>query len=480
VGHDITERKRVEAALRESEARYRRQALYLQLAADVAGVATSSLDLEQVLLRVTTLLCERFGYYYVAIFLLDESGAWAVLQASSGGARARPVEAGQRLERGGPTFVGYVTQTGQPRVSQSVGADAAFLFDTLMPGTQAEAVIPLLVGGMVIGALDVHSATPHVFEPEVVSILTTLAGQIAIAVQNARLHAAQKARALELEQAYHALQENQARLLLSEKLASLGRLTAGIAHEMNSPLAAVRATLAQLSALVTEYQASLDDAHVTVDDHREIGREMREALRLAQQGAERAAAFVRSIKVQTRETGPLQPERFNAVDLVNETLLLLHHPLRQGGCAVTFEPGSDYVALHGSPGRLALAVTNLVTNAIEASATKGGGLIQLVLAAQAEGVSLRVSDQGSGIPADVQPRIFDPMFSTKPFGQSTGMGLTVVHNIIVGEFGGTIEVESLPGQGATFTLHFPHPPSPRADPAVPETRPESGDDERPT
>ena len=94
--------------------------------------------------------------------------------------------------------------------------------------------------------LDVQSKVANAFPPDAVSILTTIADQIAIAIQNARLHSAEKQRAQELEQAYRTLQTNQAQLLISEKMASLGQLTPGIAHEMNTPLAAVRAALVEM------------------------------------------------------------------------------------------------------------------------------------------------------------------------------------------------------------------------------------------
>ncbi|MBI2877432.1 MAG: HAMP domain-containing histidine kinase [Candidatus Tectomicrobia bacterium] len=260
-----------------------------------------------------------------------------------------------------------------------------------------------------------------------------------------------------LEQANRMLQENHERLLVTEKMASLGRLTAGIAHEMSTPLAAVRAALAELSQLANEYRTSIDDPEVTPDDHGEIAREMQQSIQLADHAAGRAAAFVRSIKFQTRDLATQERQRFNAVTAIQEALLLLGYALRKGGCTAVFEPAVDYVELYGSPGRLAQVMTNLVTNAIEASVANGGGPITVHLTPKSEGVELQVSDQGGGIPPEHFTKIFEPMFTTKPFGQGTGLGLAIVHEIITGDFGGTIEVASLPDQGTTFTLHFPHP-----------------------
>lgn len=261
----------------------------------------------------------------------------------------------------------------------------------------------------------------------------------------------------ELQVAYEAIQEKHEQLLASEKMASLGRLATGIAHEINNPLAATRSALAEIGKLVSEYQASIGEADVTPDDHREIAQEMQRTAELAESAVERATAFVRGIKSQARDTAPRDRVRFNAVPVIQESLLLVNHALRKANCKANFEPASDLIELYGSPGELAQVVTNLVTNAIDASAEKGGGPITLYLAPKNGSVEFSVSDRGGGIPPDVLPKIFDFMFTTKPFGLGTGLGLSIVHNIVTGGFGGTIAVNSRPGQGTTFTLRLPQP-----------------------
>jgi DNA-binding LacI/PurR family transcriptional regulator/nitrogen-specific signal transduction histidine kinase len=270
----------------------------------------------------------------------------------------------------------------------------------------------------------------------------------------ARLHALQRERTEELERAYQAVRENQQKLLISEKMASLGRLTAGMAHEMNTPLAAVRAALGELAKLASEYHHSIDDPEVTEDDHREIVKEMEASIRLADGAAERVAGFVRGIKSETRNLASVESRLFNAVPVVQDTLLLLNHAARKGNCAVTFQHERDIMELFGAPGRLSQVVTNLVTNAIDATAEKGGGPIILRLAPWIDGLELRVTDTGMGIPPENVKKIFDPMFTSKPFGVGTGLGLTIVHDIVTGDFNGTIEVESEPGVGTTFVLCF--------------------------
>jgi signal transduction histidine kinase len=270
-----------------------------------------------------------------------------------------------------------------------------------------------------------------------------------------QLLAEREKRAHQLERAYEAIQENQAKLLISEKLASLGRLTASIVHEMNTPLAAVRAALVDLGKLVVEYHDSAGDPEVTRADHVEIAREMRQAIGLASSAAERAALFVRGIKAQTRDMGPHERQAFDVVTTIRQALLLLGHTTRKGNCRALFEPPAEHIELHGSPVRFSQVVTNLVENAVDASAAKGGGAIDVRVSAQGDALVLEVEDAGTGIPPEIRERIFEPMFTTKPFGQGTGLGLSIVRDIVTGDFGGTVEVDSRADRGTIFTVRFP-------------------------
>jgi PAS domain S-box-containing protein len=261
-------------------------------------------------------------------------------------------------------------------------------------------------------------------------------------------------RARELELAYLALKENQEKLLIAEKMASIGRLTAGIAHEMNTPLAAVRSSMSELRSLVKEYAEAIDDPDVNADDHREIVGEMEQAIQIASTSAERAAGFVRGVKAQTRDMAARQGLWFNAVQVVEEAILLLSHVLREAKCTVVFDKGENVPDMYGSPGRLAQVVTNLVGNAADASAEAGGEIRVCLAPTDGNKLLLQVSDSGSGIDPEIITRIFDPMFTTKPFGKGTGLGLSIVHDIVVGDFNGKLDVASTKGEGTTFSALF--------------------------
>ncbi len=259
----------------------------------------------------------------------------------------------------------------------------------------------------------------------------------------------------DLDGAYQALRRNKESLVLSEKMASLGRLTAGIAHEMNSPIAAVRAALSEVRSLAVEYRRSARDPGVTPEDHEAIAAELIEAAELASRGAERAAAFVRSMRSQTRDDTRSAPRLFDVAGVVQDALQMVGHAAVRAGSHVRFRGPESPVELEGHADRLALVVTNLLTNALDANASRGGGNVDVTVERRGDSVILSVVDDGPGVAEEDVKRIFDPLFSTKPVGAGTGLGLTIVHDIVCGELRGTVEVERAPGRGALFRVSFP-------------------------
>ncbi|WP_158263710.1 PAS domain S-box protein [Deinococcus arcticus] len=257
-----------------------------------------------------------------------------------------------------------------------------------------------------------------------------------------------------------ALQASQARLLSSEKLAGLGRLTAGLAHEINTPLAATLNELHEATRLVQEYRDSVGHAGVTDDDHREIARELAASVDAAQRNLTRIGDFIRKIRGHTRDTVS-QRRTFDAVAGVEDTLTMLAHEARAAKVNLLFERPREGVTLQGEPGRLTQVVTNLVVNAIHACPP--GADVTVRFAVREGTRTLEVEDTGSGIPGDVLGRIFEPMFTTKEVGKGTGLGLSIIHDIVTGHFGGDILVDTRLGQGTTFTVTFPE----AAEPAGP-------------
>ncbi|HHS96492.1 MAG TPA: GAF domain-containing protein [Chloroflexi bacterium] len=166
-----------------------RRAAQLETAAEVSGAASSILDLEELLPRTVELIRQRFDLYYVGIFLLDETGRWAVLRAGTGEAGQKMLEQGHRLEVGGRSMIGWCTAHGEARIALDVGAEAVRFDNPLLPETRSEMALPLISRGRVIGAMTIQSDKPAAFTEEDITALQTMADQLATAIENARLFA---------------------------------------------------------------------------------------------------------------------------------------------------------------------------------------------------------------------------------------------------------------------------------------------------
>jgi PAS domain S-box-containing protein len=227
----------------------------------------------------------------------------------------------------------------------------------------------------------------------------------------------------------------------SEKLAALGTLSAGLAHELNNPIGIISGRI-ELMLLESEGQA--------------LPAEVREDLGVIHRHAQRVARIVHSLlSFARRSAGSHAPVDLNQV--VEETLLLVEKQVAREGIHLKRSLAPALPIIQGDANALQQVVMNLLLNARDA--TPPGGEIRVVTEAAAEppgGARVVVSDTGSGIPADVLPRIFDPFYTTKP--QGTGLGLSISYGI-VRDHQGTLDVQSTPGAGTTFVLTFPAAPT---------------------
>jgi signal transduction histidine kinase len=249
------------------------------------------------------------------------------------------------------------------------------------------------------------------------------------------------------------LEDSQSRLLASEKLASLGRLTAGLAHEINTPLAAAMHNLYHAKELTHEYKSSLESPTVTKEDHKEIAKELESNLDSAQTSLERLGEFVRRMRSQTRLSSEVTT--FYPSQMIRDVIAVLQPKAKEFNVILGFFEPNDAVALHGDAARFSQVVSNLLTNALDACQGKTGAFVNVRLTSTQDEVVLEVADNGTGIPEELHLKIFEPMFTTKDIGQGTGLGLAVVYDIVHGGFQGEIEVQSKLGQGSTFTVRFP-------------------------
>ncbi len=253
------------------------------------------------------------------------------------------------------------------------------------------------------------------------------------------------------------------RLIQSEKLASVGTLVSGVAHELNNPLTSI----AGLSEFLLEQGVGDDPA--------------REHLRVINDQAERASRIVRNLLSFARK-GPVEKAAVDVGDIVQRTVLLLGYELRQSGITVETAVATGLPPVTGNRDQLQQVVLNLLTNAAYALARMPAGAARriAVSVAEEEGrVVARVRDTGPGIPPDVAAQIFDPFFTTKPPGEGTGLGLFLSFGIAESH-GGSLTVDSDPGLGTAFTLSLPPAglapePAPGPEPvALPAAAPEAG------
>jgi PAS domain S-box-containing protein len=255
-----------------------------------------------------------------------------------------------------------------------------------------------------------------------------------------------------LEDSNRELRENHDKLLLSEKLASLGRLTAGLVHEMTSPLAAVRNLLFVVTSKINESKTEVAGSHDR--DHTGEDVEIIGLIKKADSLINKVLNFIKSIKSQTSEMEQNEKTVFNLAEIINESILLTNYLLVPNNLTFEFNCDNDDMVLSGIPGRLRLVITNLIRNSVDAMNHRKGGIVRINLKENGNEVIIQVEDQGCGIPEYIMSKIYDPFFTTKTFGSSIGLGLTMVHDIVYGEFGGEIEIESKIDRGTCFTLIF--------------------------
>jgi PAS domain S-box-containing protein len=196
---DISQRRQVETERAELLSALQHRSTQLQTAIEVSKSASVILDPDELVAQTVHLIQDRFDLYYVGLFLLDETGEYAVLRAGTGDAFAQMSETDHKLKVGGPSMVGWCTAQGEARIAQDVGEERVRFENPLLPDTRSEMALPLISRGRCMGALSVQSTREHAFTSEDVEVLQTMVDQIAVAIENARLLETERRRGEELE-----------------------------------------------------------------------------------------------------------------------------------------------------------------------------------------------------------------------------------------------------------------------------------------
>jgi two-component system NtrC family sensor kinase len=474
----------------------------LSLLIELSRAVNATLDPKRIYDQALTRLVHGMGYQGAHLFLVDEARrclrAHRIVRADGRstadfGARELPLDAA--------SAVGRAATTGEPVVVDDVDAspDAVDMPTARALEVRSLVCVPLLAKGRGLGVLTVIAGEPGRFAPSDVELIAAVANHVALAIDKAesfqtieelsrgledkvRVRTEQlRATNEELQAAYRELQATQVQLIQREKMASVGQLVAGVAHELNNPIGFVSSNAATLEDFVSRLRrmvetyrtAELNEVDAARTDAAWQDLKVDYALRYLdpmlqgiKEGAERTRKIVRDLRVFARGDDDVR----QPVDLHEElesSLTLLGHLLKDR-VEVARKYG-DLPAVECVRSQIDQVLLNIIANA--AQAIEGRGTITIETRREEGWAVVAIGDTGPGVAPDVLGRVFDPFFTTKPVGEGTGLGLSISYEIAK-KHGGDIGVESRPGQGATFTVRLPL--GPRAADLTPAGRSQTG------
>jgi PAS domain S-box-containing protein len=420
---DITERKRAEQEIR----RRNRELLVLN---SIATTLNESLDLSDSLHKTLRQICELFNLEASSLYLFESANEML----------RRVAAVGHRSEYA----KNFPATRVQPELLQHIRAvHATFLSVQGLPLPQifrevqraeqivSAHVVVLWSKDRVIGGLVVASRTPRDFSPADINLLIAAGSQISSAIERTLLYD-------QTRQAYDDLRRTQEQLLHSEKLAAVGQLISGVAHELNNPLTAILG----YSQLLTSCG--------------QVGPQGLEYSEKLYKQAQRTHRIVQNLLSFSRQHKPERvPVRLNQV--LEDTLALRDYDLRMSNIRLHLDLAEDLPATLADPHQLQQVFLNLVNNAVDAILeASANGDLWVRTAYESGKFFVEFADSGPGV-KDAS-RVFDPFYTTKPVGKGTGLGLSICYGIIT-EHGGNIRVRNVPGRGACFTIELPNVPS---------------------
>ena len=335
-------------------------------------------------------------------------------------------------------------------------------------GARTILIVPMLKDDELIGTITIFRQDVKSFTDKQIALVESFTNQAVIAIENTRLLNALKDRTEELSRSLDDLRTAQDRLVQTEKLASLGQLTAGIAHEIKNPLNFVNNFSALSGELIEEMNDVLKDVKLddkTREEIDELTHMLKGNLEKVVQHGKRADSIVKNMLLHSREgSGEHRQADINAI--VEESLNLAYHGARaeKNGFNITLkrdlDPGAGTVDLY--PQEITRVFLNLISNGFYAATKRkesSNGDFEPILSATTKSlgnrVEIRIRDNGTGIPQEVKEKMFNPFFTTKPAGEGTGLGLSMSHDIVVKQHGGKIDVSTEPGVFTEFIITLP-------------------------
>lgn len=405
----------VQHRLREADALY-------TISRGLAG----SLDPDEVITQAVRLLYENFKYYHVQVYVMEPETNRLVVRRGSGYIGDQLVRRGHFLEPG-EGIVGHVAAVGEAFFTNNVDDVVFFRRNELLPNTQAEIAVPIKVGQVVLGVLDIQNMPPNRFTSDDLQLMMTVADQVAVALQKASLHR-------DLETSLKQEQDIRSQLVQSERLALVGRLLASVSHELNNPLQAIQNALFLLK------------------DETKLSEQSRQDLDVILSETERMAALIERLRSAYR---PVRMKDFQPValnPLIEDVHALISTHMRHKEILFEFLPDPALADASGLADQIRQVVLNLFINAIDAMQPGGRLTVQTANLAEQGEILFSVRDTGPGIPNELREKIFDAFVTSKNTG--TGLGLTITHDIIQ-QHHGRIEADNHPEGGAIFRVWLP-------------------------
>jgi signal transduction histidine kinase len=322
-------------------------------------------------------------------------------------------------------------------------------------GYRSILVVPMLRDEFAIGAIAVMRLEPQLFPKAQVELLKTFAGQAVIAIENTRLFAEVQERTRQLSQSLEDLRAALDSLVQTEKLAALGRLVAGVAHELNTPVGTSLTVASAFLNKADRFEANVTSGGVRRSTLTEFIAAGREAASQVMINLNHAVDLIQSFKQVAADRNVSDRRAFDLGQVTEQVVKGLRFGLRRN-LTVNVECQPD-LAMNSYPGPYGQVLTNLVINsAVHAFPDGAQGAVHI--AVQASGrhnVEVLFSDDGCGMGAEVRRQVFDPFFTTRRDQGSTGLGLHIVHNIVTNRLGGRINLETRPGAGTKIRIIVP-------------------------
>jgi two-component system NtrC family sensor kinase len=418
----------------------RKQRAYQDTLKQAARELSRIHNLKRLLNLIVHIVTKTVGITHSAIYLLEEQSQRFLLKAT----RNRKKDTLPILINKEEPLIEWLKNHKEILVYEEIhrksyeGANPILKeLDNQMKSLDAAIIVPGFLKDKPLGFLILgHKRSGEFYTPQDLDTLSVIANQAALAIENALLYENIEG---QVRQRTEELMQVQKQLVQAEKLATVGTLAGGVAHEINNPLTAV-----------------LTNVQMLLADTAKLDADAKESLQLIEEATKRCRTIVQ--KLMTYAKKPLETHQMSRIDflkVINNVVSFLEYQLEQENIKVIIQKEKNVYSVLGNANELEQVLTNLILNARDAiRKIKKSGYIYINLFEDMDWIKIEVRDEGAGIPKEIMPKIFDPFFTTKEVGKGTGLGLSICQSIVE-KHGGKITVQSEVGKGSVFTVQLP-------------------------